>query len=84
MKNSAVNMHAAKTNFSRLIARVERGERIAIARNGEVVAHLIPEAKLRRKNGPVDDPLLNLDGWAFDGPVGELTNAEIDRIVYDL
>ncbi|MDQ6912957.1 MAG: type II toxin-antitoxin system prevent-host-death family antitoxin [Verrucomicrobiota bacterium] len=82
MKNGAVNIHAAKTRFSQLVARAEKGERIPIARNGKIVAQLGPARKPKRSKIPPDDPLLNLDKWGFDGPGGELTNKEIDRIVY--
>jgi prevent-host-death family protein len=41
-RKTAVNVHEAKTHFSKLLARVERGERIAIARNGVPVAELVP------------------------------------------
>lgn len=37
-----VNVHEAKTQLSRLLARVERGEEIVIARGGEPVARLLP------------------------------------------
>ena len=37
-----VNMHAAKSNLSQLVARMEAGEEIVIARNGEPVARLVP------------------------------------------
>jgi prevent-host-death family protein len=36
-----VNIHEAKTQFSKLIARVEAGEEIVIARDGEPVARLV-------------------------------------------
>jgi prevent-host-death family protein len=36
-----VNMHEAKTHFSKLIARVEAGEEIVIARDGQPVARLV-------------------------------------------
>jgi prevent-host-death family protein len=36
-----VNMHEAKTQFSKLIARVEAGEEIVIARDGQPVARVI-------------------------------------------
>ncbi|PYS13816.1 MAG: type II toxin-antitoxin system prevent-host-death family antitoxin [Acidobacteria bacterium] len=36
-----VNMHEAKTQFSKLIARVEAGEEIVIARDGTPVARLV-------------------------------------------
>ena len=37
-----VNIHEAKTNFSKLLARVSQGEEITIARNGKPVARLVP------------------------------------------
>lgn len=40
-----VNVREAKTHFSRLLERVERGERIVIARAGRPVAVLLPLRK---------------------------------------
>jgi prevent-host-death family protein len=44
-----VNIHEAKTQFSKLIARVEAGEEIVIARDGQPVARVVafhpPSAK---------------------------------------
>ncbi len=37
-----VNVHEAKTQLSQLLARVEAGEEVVIARAGEPVARLIP------------------------------------------
>lgn len=37
-----VNIHEAKTRLSELIAAVERGEEILIARGGSPVARLVP------------------------------------------
>ena len=37
-----VNVHEAKTHLSRLLARVEAGEEVVIARNGNPVARLAP------------------------------------------
>ena len=37
-----VNIHEAKTHFSRLVERAERGEEIVIARAGKPVARLMP------------------------------------------
>jgi prevent-host-death family protein len=37
-----VNVHEAKTHLSRLLARVEAGEEIVIARAGKAVAKLVP------------------------------------------
>jgi prevent-host-death family protein len=36
------NIHEAKTHFSRLIDRVERGAEVLIARDGRPVARLVP------------------------------------------
>ena len=48
-----VTIHQAKTHLSKLIARVEQGEEIVIARGKEPVARLTPLAKARpnRKAG---------------------------------
>jgi prevent-host-death family protein len=40
----AINIHAAKTNFSQLVARAEQGEEIVISRGGKPVAKLVPIA----------------------------------------
>ena len=45
-----VNVHRAKTELSRLLARVEAGEDVVIARRGEPVARLVacnPPARRR-------------------------------------
>jgi prevent-host-death family protein len=39
---STVNVHQAKTHLSALLARVEAGEEIVIARAGRPVARLVP------------------------------------------
>lgn len=41
---SVVNVHVAKTQLSRLLARVEAGEEITIARAGQPFARLVPLA----------------------------------------
>ena len=40
----SVNMHEAKTQLSRLVARVEGGEQIMITRAGKPAAKLVPVA----------------------------------------
>jgi antitoxin (DNA-binding transcriptional repressor) of toxin-antitoxin stability system len=42
------NIHQAKTQFSKLVAAVERGERVIICRNGEPVIECAPILKPRR------------------------------------
>jgi prevent-host-death family protein len=83
MSDDIVNMHDAKTRLSQLVARAERGERITIARDGKPVAQLGPAPRQRRGTRlPEDEPLLNLDTFAVDGPGGGLTNEDIDRTLY--
>ena len=36
-----VNMHEAKTNFSKLVKQVEAGEEVVVARAGEPVAKIV-------------------------------------------
>jgi prevent-host-death family protein len=47
-----VNIHAAKTHFSRLVDRVAEGEEIVIARGGRPVARLCPLAPRQAKRRP--------------------------------
>jgi prevent-host-death family protein len=45
-----VGVHEAKTNLSKLLARVEAGEDIVITRGGEPVAKLVPVQRRRKPN----------------------------------
>jgi prevent-host-death family protein len=49
--SSQYNIHDAKTNLSRIIERVERGEEIVISRAGTPVAKVIPLAPRTRRTG---------------------------------
>jgi prevent-host-death family protein len=77
-----VNIHQAKTHFSRLVERAEAGEEIIIARSGKPVARLVPIYQLteRRVFGQMrglitvsddfDDPLPDdLLAAFYNGPV---------------
>jgi len=47
-----VNIHEAKTHFSKLIVDVENGREVVISRAGKPVARLVPiERQIRRKPG---------------------------------
>ena len=82
MSKTVINVHAAKTQLSQLVARAERGERITIARDGKPVAQLGPAPRSKPATLPPDDPLLHLDQFALEGTGGKLTNADIDRLLY--
>ena len=51
-----LNIHAAKTHFSGLVERAEKGETIIIARAGKPVARLVP-MEPEAKPGPVKSRL---------------------------
>jgi len=67
-----VNVHEAKTRLSQLLAEVEGGQEIVVARNGIPVAKLVPFPK------PAS-PRLRVDTWKgrikmssdFDAPLSE-------------
>ncbi len=47
-----INIHEAKTKFSRLLARVGEGEEVIIAKAGKPVAQLIPIGKKPKQRIP--------------------------------
>jgi prevent-host-death family protein len=68
-----VNIHEAKTNLSRLLEAVERGEEVVIARAGHPIATLSAYKPPRRKIAPPG----SMEGqiWMspdFDEPLDEL------------
>ncbi|MCA9928027.1 MAG: type II toxin-antitoxin system Phd/YefM family antitoxin [Anaerolineales bacterium] len=50
--SSVVNVHEAKTHFSKLIKRVSLGEEIIIAKSGQPVARLVPLKASQSKRVP--------------------------------
>ena len=72
----AYNIHDAKTHFSKLVAAVERGERVTICRNGEPVIECVPVEKRRARfpigalshlaAGDLDDLCLPTDDATLD------------------
>jgi prevent-host-death family protein len=64
-----VNIHEAKTQLSRLLAQVEAGEEVTIARNGEPVAKLVAIEKTSNKRvlGQYRGEVIIADD--FDDPV---------------
>jgi prevent-host-death family protein len=68
-----INIHDAKTHFSRLVERARRGERITIARDGVPVAMLVaiePETRPKRPMGIDRGRIVIHDD--FDDPLPEL------------
>ncbi len=64
-----VNIHEAKTQFSRLLTRVEGGEEVIIAKAGKPVAKLVPISTLpsQRLPGTAKGKILVHDN--FDEPL---------------
>ena len=63
---TTVNIHEAKTHLSRLLAQVEAGEDIVIARNGKPVARLVPCEEQGRREFGVLKGRIKLDDNFFD------------------
>lgn len=59
------NIHEAKTNLSRIVERVERGEEIIISRAGHPVAKVVPLVRRvhRTGRGSLRTQLTLGDGW---------------------
>lgn len=69
-----VNVHAAKTNLSRLIERAVEGEEIVIARNNEPVVRLVPvqAPRPRRQRGSLEGQVFVPDSFFEPLPDDEL------------
>ncbi|MGD0871975.1 MAG: type II toxin-antitoxin system Phd/YefM family antitoxin [Bryobacteraceae bacterium] len=72
------NVHEAKSNLSRLLALVERGEEVTIMRGGEPVADLVRHRRKsgRRKLGVLAGTISLPEGW--DAP---MTDEQADRFL---
>ena len=66
-----VNTHEAKTNLSKLLARVKAGEEVIIANAGQPVARLVPieDRPLRRTPGSAQGRITIAPD--FDAPLPE-------------
>ncbi len=70
--SAQVNVHEAKTQLSKLLAKVERGEEVVIARDGKPIAKLVPFRAPAKKRLRVGDWKGRI--WMspdFDAPLSE-------------
>ena len=77
-----VNIHAAKTNLSKLIQRAEAGEEVIIARNGAPAVRLEPVSA--SKTAPARNKgswLGSLRGHIWMSPDFDADNEEIGRLM---
>lgn len=74
----SVNIHEAKTHFSKLVERVAKGETVIIAKAGKPVAKLVPveEPKVRSRLGFMEGEFNVPDD--FD----EMFSKEIEEMFY--
>jgi prevent-host-death family protein len=71
---TVVNVHQAKTQLSRLLAQVEAGEEVVIARRGEPVARLVGcRAKVRRQPDVLKGKVVIPDSFFDPLPEEELS-----------
>jgi antitoxin (DNA-binding transcriptional repressor) of toxin-antitoxin stability system len=76
-----ITMLEFRRDARRALAALRRGERLLLTYRGKPVARLEPVGS-EPGEVPSDDPLLNVDDYAVDGPEGPLANDEIDRLLY--
>lgn len=74
-----INVHEAKTHFSKLLARVEEGGEVIIARAGVPVARIVPV-----NNRPVRRVPGSAKGWItvapdFENPLPETVLEDFER-----
>ena len=74
-----VNIHEAKTQLSKLLARVEAGEEIRICRAGKPVAKLVPASRRLKKRVAGRDVGRGWISDDFDAPLPD----EILRSFYE-
>lgn len=76
---TVVNIGQAKTTLSRLIAQVEAGEEVEIARDGVPVARLVPIAR-QRPGARFFEARGRLAGQVRISDDFEYTDAELDEM----
>jgi len=72
----SVNIHEAKTNLSKILVQIEKGETYLICRNGKPVADLKPHVEIRKLE---KHPILSKIEINYD-PTEDLTKDEWGEI----
>ena len=75
MKRKSVNIHDAKTHFSKLLKRALKGEEVIIARAGQPIARLSPLPPKRGKRVPGSAKGMFTMTDDFDAPLPDLERA---------
>ena len=71
-----VNIHEAKTNFSKLISRFLDGEEIVVAKNGKPVLQFAPVESSKQQPRPIGFFDCDIDMSTFDDPIEEMKEYE--------
>jgi prevent-host-death family protein len=75
MKRKPVNIHEAKTHFSKLLKRALKGEEVIIVRAGQPIARLSPLPPKRGKRVPGSAKGMFTMTDDFDAPLPDLERA---------
>lgn len=79
VKKKTVNVHEAKTHFSRLLERAHRGEEIILAKGGKPYAKLVPlEGATPREPGAMKGRWLLTEAFFEPLPEEELRTWEAE------
>lgn len=75
----SISTHQMRFEFERVLRAVKAGRSLTLTYRNKPLARIVP----LNEDLPVaeDDPIFRLD--QLSEPIGPLTNAEIDRLVYD-
>lgn len=77
-RGKSVNVHEAKTHFSKLLDRVQRGEEIVIAKAGRPVARLMPFAQPGKRPLGLDEGS-GFIAADFDAPLTDDVLGDFER-----
>lgn len=61
-----VTVYEAKTHFSKLLARVEKGEEVVVCRGSQPIARVVPYTKVPRRRPPVGEVTSKPVRWTKD------------------
>ncbi len=67
-----VNIHEAKTHFSKLIARFLDGEEIIVSKNGKPVFKFAPVENPEKSERKIGFFICDVDMSTFDDPIDEM------------
>jgi antitoxin (DNA-binding transcriptional repressor) of toxin-antitoxin stability system len=77
-ENDTISTHQMRFEFERVLRAVKAGRSLTLTYRRRPLARIVP---LKEEQAvPKDDPIFRLDELAE--PIGPLTNAEIDSLVY--